>query len=311
MGSDLLAIQVENLSHFYAKRCALSNIYLSVRQGNIFGLVGPNGSGKSTLFKIFATLLFPTDGSAKIFAFDVVKRPEEIRKRIGVVFQSPAIDKKLTVWENLLLQGHLYGLRGRHLRTQIENLCARMELKDRIAEMAETLSGGLLRRLDLARSLMHAPRLLLLDEPTNGLDPLARKEIWQLLELLKMEGTTICLSTHFLEEADRCDEISFLHQGNVVASGTPTGLKRSQGETISLRCSNPPRLKALIEEKFRATSVITGDEVRLERANGAEFVPTLAAAFSDMVDSITVGKPNLEDLYIRVTGSRFSGEKHA
>ncbi len=300
------AVEVESLSHRYGERLALDNVRLSVEEGHLFGVVGPNGGGKSTAFRVLSTLTVPTSGSVRIFGVDILREPQKVRRQIGVVFQSPGLDKKLRVMENLKHQGHLYGLQGADLLRRAEALLERMGLSDRADENVETLSGGLKRRLEIARALLHDPRLLILDEPTTGLDPLARREVWDHLKYLRSQtGLTILVTTHLLDEADTCNEIAFLDNGRIVLSGAPAKLKEMMGgDIISVRSRAPDELKLAIEKKFSVRTQLVDGEVRIERKAGYEFIPDLVASFRELIDSVTVGKPTLEDLFIERTGRR-------
>src|SRR5579872_232284 len=224
--SPAAAIEVEGLRHSYGERAALRGVSFDVRPGEIFALLGPNGSGKTTLFRILSTLMLPTGGRAVIARFDPARQPAEVRRRLGIVFQSPSADLKLTVAENLRHQGHLYGLRGAVLRERIEEMLGRVGLADRARDKVETLSGGMQRRVELAKGLMHRPDVLLLDEPTTGLDPGARLDVWQYLrELRAQERVSILVTTHLMEEAERCDRLAILNSGEIVALGTPVALR--------------------------------------------------------------------------------------
>lgn len=301
------AVEVQSLVQRYGDVTALAGISFSVQAGEIFGLVGPNGGGKSTVFKILTTLIRPTSGNAKIFGHDVLREPASVRMTVGVVFQSPALDKKLTVTENLIHQGHLYGLWGKELKQRTSSMLERLGLTDRSKQRVEHLSGGLKRRLEIAKGLLHRPRLLILDEPTTGLDPLVRRDVWEYLkQLRKDEGMTVLLTTHLLEEAEFCDKLLFLHQGNAVAIGSPSELKASLGgDILCLRAKSPEKLKRLIHEKFGLSAMLVEGTLRIERKNGHELVPLLVSAFSEQIESVTLGKPTLEDLFIQKTGHRF------
>jgi ABC-2 type transport system ATP-binding protein len=273
----------------------------------MFALVGPNGGGKSTLFRILSTLISPWKGEVRIFGSDVVRDPREVRRRIGVVFQSPALDKKLSLRENLQHQGHLYGMSGRRLSDRIDYLLKWIGLADRAAEKVEVLSGGLKRRVEIAKGLVPSPSLILLDEPTTGLDPLARREVWEALRSLQSkDGLTVLTTTHLLEEAEACSRVALLNAGKVVASGDPDGLRDSLGgDVISLRARDVVKLKAGIEARFGVSVGLVDGHLRLERKAGHEFVPALVAAFPNEIQSVTVAKPTLEDFFIEKTGSRF------
>lgn len=303
--SDPAAV-VESLTHRYGERMALDNVSLQVAPHTIFGLLGPNGGGKTTLFRILSTLIRPQTGKVQLLGLDPITRREEIRRRIGVVFQSPSLDKKLTVFENLRHQGHLYGLQGAKLRERIQAMLERFALQERTSEYVETLSGGLRRRVELAKGLLHRPDLLLLDEPSTGLDPRARRELMDhLRELRDTDGVTILMTTHLMEEADRCDRLAILDHGRVVRCDTPDALKASiGGDVIAIETKQPDHLRDQIAVRFNLAATILNGTVRLERSRGHEFVPTLVESFPRQIDAISVGKPTLDDVFIHLTGHR-------
>src|SRR5438270_2863052 len=245
-------ISVRELVHRYGNRTALNGVTFDVRPAELFGLLGPNGSGKTTIFRILSTLMVPVGGRALILGHDAAKQPSHLRREIGVVFKSQSIDLKLTATENLRHQGHLYGLRGRDLSNRIESVLERVGLADRAREKAETFSGGMQRRLELAKGLLHGPRVLLLDEPTTGLDPGARRDVWQYLRLLRdQEQVTVLVTTHLMEEAEKCDRLAILNEGKLVAIGTPTELKQEiGGDVIVLDVREPESLALRIQAKF-------------------------------------------------------------
>ena len=308
--SDRPLIEVEGLSHVYSQgsgRFALQGISFTVERGEIFGLLGPNGGGKTTAFQILSTLLLPSRGTARLFGFDVVRDPNEVCRRIGAVFQSQSLDIKLTVRENFLHQGHLYGLRGAELRARIETVLERLGLLGRRNDRIETLSGGLRRRVELAKGLLHRPELLLLDEPTAGLDPGARRDLWQYVDTLrKQEGVTILLTTHLLDEAERCSRVGFLDGGRLVALGSPDALKRKLGgEIIVVETKHPEKLRQQVKQRFQVNGTPLGSTLRIERPRGHEFIAELVDAFGDQVEAVTLARPTLEDVFIRETGHRF------
>jgi len=307
------AVELRHLSYAYAIGSpALQDVSLEVGLGEIFGLLGPNGGGKTTLFRILATLINPSSGSAAVLGYDTTRSAPLIRELIGVVFQSQSLDKKLTVSENLIHQGHLYGLRGAELRQRISQLLDLFSLTERAKQRIETLSGGLRRRVELAKAFLHRPQVLLLDEPCTGLDPLARIEFWQYLERLNQEqNVSIFLTTHFMDEAEKCDRLGILERGRLVALDTPERLKSQVGgDVIVLRTKDPQRLRGEIESRFRETSVVLEDTVRMERPNAHEFVSQLFEAFPGRIEAITFSKPTLEDVFIHQTGHAFgSAEK--
>lgn len=302
------SVSLTNLRRLYGDREALKGITLDVAAGCIFGLLGPNGSGKTTLFRILATLLTPTGGNALIGGFDVVRERAAVRRKIGVVFQQPSLDHKLTVRENLMHQGHLYGLRGRALRERGNSLLARFGVADRARDRVETLSGGLMRRIELAKGLLHRPEVLILDEPSTGLDPGARRELMDYLhELRQADGMTVLLTTHLLDEAERCDQLAILDDGKVVAVDTPGRLKSTVGgDVIRVHARRPTEFATKITDRFRCAAEIVDGVVQIECADGNGFVAKLAAAFPREFDSLSVGKPTLEDAFLRLTGHRFA-----
>ena len=299
-------IQVENLRHQYETRVALDGVSFQVCAGEIFGLLGPNGSGKTTMFRILSTLMLPSGGRATICGLDVAKYPNRVRREIGVVFQAPSIDVKLTAEENLRHIGHLYGLRGSALNDRVKEMLGRVALSDRAHDNAETFSGGMQRRLEIAKGLLHRPSVLLLDEPTTGLDPGARRDLWQYLNTLREQRITIIVTTHLMEEAERCDRLAILSEGHLVAIGTPTELKHEiGGDVILLETSDPESLAQRIQQRYGLDAGVLDSKVRLEREGGHRFVPEVVEAFPGEIDSISISKPTLEDVFIHRTGHRF------
>lgn len=301
-------IEVEALSHFYGPRQALQDVSFTVRRSEIFGVLGPNGGGKTTLFQILATLIVPSRGRARVFGEDVTQDVTAIRRRIGVVFQSQSLDRKLTVAENLAHQGHLYGLRGKSLRERSNEVLAGVGLAERKNELVEQLSDGLRRRLELAKGLLHRPELLLLDEPSTGLDPIARRDLSQQLEVLRQkDGVTILLTTHLMDEAENCDRLGILDSGRLVALDSPEALKaRIGGDVVSARSKDPEKLRGLIQERFGGNPIVVDGSVRIERPRGHEFIAQLVEAFPGQIEAVTLGKPTLEDVFVHQTGHRFS-----
>jgi len=298
-------IQVQNLTHRYGDRTALSNVSFEVRKGEIFGLLGPNGGGKSTLFRILSTMMVPTGGRALIAGHDVVRDPAAVRRRIGVVFQTQSLDKALTVEENLRAQGHLHGLSGAVLNERMGRAMERLGLADRRRDLVETLSGGLRRRVEIAKALLHEPQVLLMDEASTGLDPAARRDLSRHIESLRSgDGVTILLTTHILEEAGRCDRLVLLHQGNMVADGTPAELRaRIGGDVVVLRTADTALLAAKIEQRFGLRPVARDGEVRVEIANGHRFIAEVVEAFPGAIESVGLHKPTLEDVFVDQTGA--------
>jgi len=305
--SNSSIVQIKNLSHAYGARVALDNVSLNIQKGEIFGLLGPNGGGKTTLFRILSTLIPVSADQAFLFGNDLAFFARDARKKMGVIFQSPSLDKKLTVAENLRHQGHLYGLSGKTLDARITEMLQRVGLEDRRNDFVEKLSGGLQRRVDLAKAFLHRPPLLLLDEPSTGLDPGARKDLWDYLGGLKrQDGVTLLVTTHLMDEAERCDHLGILDRGRLVALDTPDALRsRIDGEVIIARSGQPDKLGSAIRERFGLESCVLDGTVRLEKARGHDLIPKLMESFPGQIDAISIGKPTLEDVFIQLTGHRF------
>jgi len=311
--SQAPAVELRDLSHRYGDRQALQSVSFTVNRGEIFALLGPNGGGKTTLFRILSTQMLPSYGTAMVAGFDVATSPAEVRRRLGVVFQSPSLDGKLTAAENLLHQGNLQGLRGRDLQQRIDYALEAVRLSSRSWERVEKFSGGMQRRVEIAKVLLHEPELLLLDEPSTGLDPNARREIWDHLAQLRDEqGVTSLLTTHLMEEAEKADRVAILHKGRVVAIGTPEKLKATVGgEVLELESADPRRLRSAIAERIGGEPIVIGSNtVRLETSTvtgdpGARLLVDIMEAFPGLVETGRVGRPTLEDVFIRCTGHRF------
>ncbi len=302
-----LAIEVANLRHRYGGRTAVDGVSFSVRAGEMFGLLGPNGGGKTTLFRILSTLILPSEGEARVFGASLRDRPAAVRRRLGVLFQSPSLDPQLTVLENLLHHGNLYGLGGAGLRRRAAEMLRALELEGRAHDRVRTLSGGLARRAELAKSLLPQPDLLLLDEPSSGLDPGARRQMIGLLHGLSRErGVTVALTTHYMEEAERCDRVAILDAGRLVALDTPPALKsRIGGDVVSIEALDADALAAKIESRFGVRPSRVDSTLRLERARGHELVRELVEAFPGEVRSAVFSRPSLEEVFIHLTGHRF------
>lgn len=298
-------IEVKNLTHRYDDRVALSNVSFEVKKGEIFGLLGPNGGGKSTLFRILSTMMAPTSGAASIAGHDVERDPADVRRAIGVVFQTQSLDKALTVEENLRAQGHLHALSGADLRERIERAMERLGLADRRKDLVETLSGGLRRRVEIAKALLHRPQVLLMDEASSGLDPAARRDLSRHVESLREhEGVTILLTTHILEEAGRCDRLILLHQGSIVAHGSPGELRaRIGGDVVVLEVADTQAMAAAIEERFGVHPSIGDGQLRVEIRDGHRFITEVVEAFPGAIDSVGLHKPTLEDVFVHETGA--------
>src|SRR5215467_10423386 len=305
------AISVRDVVHRYGDRAALNGVSFDVRAAELFGLLGPNGSGKTTLFRILSTLMIPSGGRAIVLGCDAAQEPSKLRRQIGVVFQAQSIDPKLTAYENLWHQGHLYGLSGSALKRRVEEILTRVGLADRAKERVETFSGGMQRRIELAKGLLHHPGVLLLDEPTTGLDPGARRDLWQYLQILRdEEHVSVLVTTHLMEEAERCDRLAIMNEGNLVALGTPAELKSEIGGDIILldAARDADSLAQHIRNRFHVATIVLGNQVRIEREAGHRFVPNVVEAFPGEIQAISVSKPALEDVFIHRTGHKFWSE---
>ncbi len=306
-----IGVDARDLTFAFGERVALAGLSFQVEVGEIYGFLGPNGGGKTTLFRILATLLRPQSGSVEILGCDSVREAALVRLQLGVVFQTPSLDLELTVRENLMHHGHLYGLRGRRLSEQIDLQLEGFGVADRRAHRVKELSGGLRRRVEIAKALLHRPRVLLLDEPSSGLDPGARLDLWKALEELRASrNVTVLMTTHFMEEGDRCDRLALVDQGRIVASGRPVDLKDEIGGDVVLLHTNDPRgLCRDLGNRFDLEPSVFEDVVRFERERAHEIVGVLVDAFADRIDAVTVSKPTLEDVFLHRTGRGLWEEK--
>ncbi len=300
------AIVVSDVTHRYGSNTAVDQLSLAINPGEIFVFLGPNGSGKTTLFRLLSTLIPLQTGDITILGHNLRQATPEVRSKLGVVFQSPSLDKKLTVAENLTHQGRLYGMSTTELRSRSQQMLATLGLEQRSADLVETLSGGMRRRVELAKGMLHQPQLLLLDEPSTGLDPGARADLWQYLHQVRQQGVTIVLTTHLLEEAHRADRIAIMHQGQLAALDTPAALQASVGgDSITIRTESPEKLVANIREKFACEATLLDGAVRLEQPDGHQWISRLVEAFPKEIQTITLGKPTLEDVFIARTGHQY------
>jgi ABC-2 type transport system ATP-binding protein len=304
------AINVQHVSHRYGERTAVDDLSLEIAENELFVFLGPNGSGKTTLFRVLSTLVPLQQGEVSILGHDLRRDTAAIRRQLGVVFQAPSLDKKLTVGENLTHQGRLYGLSSTQLIEGKSELLAAVGLSDRTGDRVETLSGGMRRRVELAKSMLHRPRLLLLDEPSTGLDPGARIDLWKYLRQVRQrDGLTIVLTTHLLDEADHADRIAIMHNGRLAALGQPDELRAAVGgDAITIKTDHPEQLSSAIAQRFTVQPSVVDGAVRLEQPDGHQWSPRLVEAFPAEIETITLGKPTLEDVFIDRTGHRFFGD---
>ena len=307
------AVETNDLGRNFGPRAALSGVTLSIRAGEMFALLGPNGSGKTTLFRILSTLLAPSAGMARVGGCDVVGEAMAVRHQIGVVFQSPALDPQLTVEENLRCAGSLYGLRGADLVARLRSAAEALGLSDRLADRVQSLSGGLQRRVEIAKCLLPRPRVLLLDEPSTGLDPAAREGLRATLERVRRESeVTVVMTTHLLEEAERCDRVAILHRGRLAACETPAELRGRLGTDVAVVSGPEPEvLAARVREMFGWPLSVRGERLRVEVPAGGDAAGRLVSALGAAADTVTVGRPTLEDVFLDLTGEPLRDEEEA
>lgn len=304
--ADGLSIDVRGVSFAYGDRKALDGVDLQVQRGEIFGLLGPNGGGKTTLFRLLTTAFPLQSGRMDVAGCSVSAETLQVRRRIGVVFQHPSLDSKLTVAENLRCHARLYGVPRSAIHERIDDALLRVALTDRKNDLVETLSGGLARRAELAKGMLHRPAVLILDEPSTGLDPGARRDLWQHLRSLQSEGVTIVLTTHLMEEAERCDRLSILDRGRIVGGGTPDELRALiGGEVVTVHCRSPQEVAEIIQRECGLETTVLETSVRCQSPEPYAVLPRIAEAVGGRIDSLTVSKPTLEDVFIRLTGHRF------
>ncbi len=300
------SVNCSQLFHRYGDHQALCGVDLQVNAGEIYALLGPNGSGKTTLFRLISTMMPIQQGEIQIAGVDLKRDLLTARQRLGIVFQSPSLDKKLTVDENIACQAALYGMSTALMKQRRDEVLQVLKLTDRRHDICEKLSGGLKRRVELAKGLLHRPAVMLLDEPSTGLDPSARLDLWQYLRELADQGIAILLTTHLLEEADKADQIAILAQGKVIAQGSPQRLRAEMGEgLITITTAESDQIERILSEEFGLSSQRLQDSVRVHSSEAISLLPKLAARLGGQVDSISLGRPTLEDLFIEKTGQRF------
>ena len=279
---------------------------LDVSAGEIVALLGPNGSGKTTLFRILCTLLPIQDGTLSIAGIDAATDPLSVRGQIGIVFQSASLDAKLTVDENLACQGALYGLRGEALKQRRDECLASLGLTDRRSDFCGKLSGGLKRRVEVAKGMLHRPKLLLLDEPSTGLDPSARLELWSAIESLAREGVAVLMTTHLLEEAEKANRVVILSDGRKIAEGTPSELRSELGDgVVTVTAQENSGVETILAEQMKLDIQKVHGEYRIKTDSPVTLIPALIETLGDRAESISIGKPSLEDVFVSRTGQRF------
>jgi ABC-2 type transport system ATP-binding protein len=301
---DAPVIDVRDLRRSYGEAEVLHGLSFSVAPGEVFGLLGPNGAGKSTLISILCSLLRPTSGTASVAGFDVVADPLAVRRRIGLVFQDPTLDQDLTAAENLRFHAEIYGMPRSLIGPRMDEVLEVVDLAARRDGLVRTFSGGMRRRLEIARGLMHAPRVLFLDEPTIGLDPHARYEIWAHIQRLReREGSTIFLTTHYMEEAEHCDRIAIVDDGRLVGEGTPDALKATIGaDRIELHVDDPAAAITRIAERFAITATLRDGAVAFSVVGGEALAPRLIAELGMPIRSVRISRPTLDDVFMAFAG---------
>ena len=304
-------IEAKGLVKKYKEIEAVRGIDLEVAQGEIFGFLGPNGAGKSTTISMLCTLLSPTAGTASVAGIDVVHDPARVRQRIGLVFQDPSLDDQLTGRENLEFHAFIYSIPAAERRARIDKMLELLQLSDRASSQVRTYSGGMKRRLEIARGMLHEPQVLFLDEPTLGLDPQTRRNIWtHLNDLRSRTGVTIFMTTHYMDEAEFCDRIAIIDRGQIVALGTPDQLKAMVGgDVVTMTSSNADEAAGQIEKVLGVTPTRDNGTLRMEVPDGKKFVPRLVRGLTAPVDTISLRRPSLDDVFLKLTGRAIRDEE--
>jgi ABC-2 type transport system ATP-binding protein len=303
-----IAIHVKDLTRRFGELVAVDQISFDIEQGEIFGLLGPNGAGKTTTLSMLSTMLEPTSGTATVMGIDIAKDQDGVRKAIGIVFQDQSLDEELTAWENMDFHGRLYRIPKEIRLQRIDELLKLVELTDRRNDIVKTFSGGMRRRLEIARGLLHHPAVLFLDEPTLGLDPQTRNHLWQYIETLAREkNITIILTTHYMEEADRlCNRIAIIDHGKIIALDTPTRLKDSiGGDVVTIQSPDTARITTVLAAPWINRMETHDSEVILSLKNAEQHLSTIVTRLNEEkipITSISVHKPTLEDVFLSFTG---------
>jgi len=304
-------IKVENLVKKYGPITAVDGISFEVEEGSIFGFLGPNGAGKTTTINVLCTLISATSGSAFIKGFDCSKDASSVRRAIGIVFQDTTLDKDLTAYENLLFHAYLYGVRKADIKPRVEDALRFVELFDRKDDLVKKFSGGMKRRLEVARGLIHRPSVLFLDEPTLGLDPQSRANLWEFIAgMPKKHNVTIFMTTHYMEEAEVCNRIAIIDNGKIIAEGSPEELKKTVGgDVISLKTKDNAQAKKEIKNLFDIDSEEKDGELYLTTNKGDACIPELIRGLSDMVISVKLQRPTINDVFLKLTGKAIRDEE--
>jgi ABC-2 type transport system ATP-binding protein len=303
-------IEVQNLSKQFKTLKAVDGISFTVNEGEVFGFLGPNGAGKTTTINILCTLLSPTGGCAEIAGYDCAKSPDNVRTAIGLIFQDTTLDAGLTAYENLKFHAYLYNLDRKLTERRIDEMLDVVELQGRKHDLIKNFSGGMKRRLEIARGLLHYPRVLFLDEPTLGLDPQTRNTIWDFINMLrKKEKITVFMTTHYMEEAENCDRIAIMDHGRIIAGDTPARLKGTvHGDIIHLITADNQLAREEIRKAFNITALAENGGLTLETERGDELIPKLIHALPVPTLSVSLKKPTLNDVFLRLTGRTIRDE---
>ncbi|MFD9943443.1 ATP-binding cassette domain-containing protein [Nonomuraea sp. NPDC059023] len=299
------AVAVQDLKKTYGKVEAVKGVSFEVRPGEVFGFLGPNGAGKTTTISMLCTLVNPTGGSASVAGHDVVGARDEVRRNIGLVFQDPTLDGYLSAEQNLRFHAELYGVPRHIVGDRIRQVMEMVALWDRKDAKVMTFSGGMKRRLEIARGLLHSPRVLFLDEPTVGLDPQTRAAIWGYINKLRLsEDITIFMTTHYMEEAEYCDRIAIIDHGEIVVVDSPEALKASVGkDRVQIHTGDDEGAITALRERFGLEATVHEGAVTFAVASGEEFVPRLFAELGQPIRSVSVSRPSLDDVFMSYTGS--------
>jgi ABC-2 type transport system ATP-binding protein len=299
-----IAIQVRDLARSFGRIEAVRGVSFEVREGELFGFLGPNGAGKTTTINMLCTLLRASSGSASVNGFDVAHERSQVRRSIGLVFQQTTVDEYLSAEQNLRFHAYAYNVPPDVREPRIRELLTMVELWDRRKGSVRTFSGGMKRRLEIARGLVHHPRVLFLDEPTIGLDPQTRRHIWDyLLQLRRQEQLTIFLTTQYLDEAENCDRIAIIDNGQIVALDTPDGLKRSVGgDLITFSVADTAAAAAEVSARYGAEAVVQDSTVRFHVPAGDTFLPEFVRSFPHHLESLSLKRPSLDDVFLTLTG---------
>ncbi len=304
-------VDVRELTRRFGALEAVKSVSFEVQAGEVFGFLGPNGAGKTTTINMLCTLLNPTAGQAFVNGLDVVLERSAVRRSIGLVFQQPTLDEYLTAIQNLRFHGYAYAIPAEIRERRTRELLEMVELWDRRDSDVRTYSGGMKRRLEIARGLLHHPRVLFLDEPTLGLDPQTRRRIWQyLLDLRRNEGLTIFMTTHYMDEAEYCDRIAIIDNGTIVGLDTPTALKdRVGGDLITVKAPDGAAAAAEIRTRYGIEPQLADEVVRFHVPRGDTFLPEFVRSFGQPLESVGLSRPTLDDVFLTLTGREIRDEE--